>query len=141
MREAVRSGRRANFYMTENSFIDHYAREVKPLGVAVYDVLVRHANCDTRSTYIGTARIANLLGYSQRHVQRALNTLTDLKLIRVLETEDRKTYIVVPVPPRAKAGTTPLFDAVPDETSPSNEILEHDDTTPESLFTPPVSQP
>ncbi|MGB9489375.1 MAG: helix-turn-helix domain-containing protein, partial [Terriglobales bacterium] len=102
MREAVRSGRRANFYITENSFIDHYAREVGPVGIAVYHVLERHMNCETRSTWIGTAKMADLLNLSQRTIQRTLKTLEDLKLIRILRTEKLTTYVIVPVPPRAK---------------------------------------
>src|SRR5450432_1453908 len=29
MREAIRSGRRENYYATDNSFIDHYAKEMQ----------------------------------------------------------------------------------------------------------------
>jgi len=117
IREFVRSGRRANFYTTENSFIDLYAKDVGALGVAVYHVLERHANCETRSTWIGTAKMATLLGYSQRQIQRILKRLEDLKLIRVLRTENMTTYVIVPVPPRAKNVTTPLFDDIPDHES------------------------
>jgi hypothetical protein len=138
MKEVVRSGRRANFYITENSFIDNYARDVKPLGIAVYHVLERHANCDTRSTWIGTKKMADLLGYSPRQIQRTLKTLQDLKLIRILEAEDRTTYVVVPVPPRAKSGTTPLFDQIPDE--PSLELTSDcEEQTRASGFATPVS--
>ncbi len=113
MREAVRSGRRANFYITENGFIDHYAREVGPVGIAVYHVLERHTNCETRSTWIGTAKMAALLSLSQRTIQRTLKTLEDLKLIRILRTENMTTYVIVPVPPRAKTSNViPLFDQI-----------------------------
>jgi hypothetical protein len=115
MRESVRSGRKANFYITENSFIDNYAREVGPVGMAVYHVLERHVNCETRSTWIGTAKVADLLNLSQRTVQRSLKTLEDLKLIRILRTPTMTTYVIVPVPPRAKNSSTPLFDEIPDE--------------------------
>lgn len=115
MREAVRSGRKANFYITENSFIDHYAREVGPVGIAVYHVLERHMNCETRSTWIGTARMAELLNLSQRTIQRTLKTLEDLKLIRILRTATMTTYVIVPVPPRAKHATIPLFDQVSEQ--------------------------
>ena len=45
MREIVRSGRRENYYVTDNSFIDHYAREMQPVDIAVYHALERYANC------------------------------------------------------------------------------------------------
>lgn len=115
MREVVRCGRKTNFYITENSFIDHYARDVGPVGIAVYHVLERHMNCETRSTWIGTSKIAHLLNVSQRTVQRTLKTLEDLRLIRILRTANLTTYVVMPVPQRTKTSTAPLFDAIPDE--------------------------
>ena len=114
MREAVRSGRRANFYITENSFIDHYAREVGTTGVAVYHVLERHANCDTRSTWIGTAKMAKLLNVDQRTIQRTIKKLESLRLIRIVRSENMTTFFIVPVPPPARTTSAPLFDEMPD---------------------------
>jgi DNA-binding MarR family transcriptional regulator len=114
--ESVRSGRKANFYITENSFIDNYAKEAGPLGTALYHVLERYMNCETRSTWVGTAKMADILSVSQRTVQRHLKALEDLKLIRILRNETRTVYVVMPVPPRAKvAPTIPLFDTITDE--------------------------
>ena len=110
MREAVRSGRRANFYITENSFIDHYAREVGTTGVAVYHVLERHANCETRSTWIGTAKMAELLDLDQRTIQRTIKKLESLRLIRIVRSANLTTFYIVPVPPRTRTSSTPLFD-------------------------------
>jgi hypothetical protein len=112
MRETVRSGRRENFYVTDNSFIDHYAREMQPTDIAVYHALERYANCHTRSTWVGTAKIAEVLNVSQRTVQRSLKVLEDLKLIRIVQTSTVKMYFIVPVPPRAKVAVTPLFDGI-----------------------------
>jgi DNA-binding MarR family transcriptional regulator len=124
MSESVRSGRRANFYITENSFIDNYARDAGPIGIAVYHVLERYMNCDTRSTWVGTAKVADILNVSQRTVQRHLKTLEDLKLIRILRTETRTIYVILPVPPRAKtAPTIPLFDGMSEK-----DVLRMDDT-------------
>jgi hypothetical protein len=110
MREVVRSGRRANFYTTENSFIDHYARDVGTTGVAVYHVLERHANCDTHSTWIGTAKMAELLNLDQRTIQRTIKKLESLRLIRIVRSANLTVYYIVPVPPRAKTASIPLFD-------------------------------
>jgi DNA-binding MarR family transcriptional regulator len=112
IRESVRSGRRENFYVTDNGFIDHYAREMQPTDVAVYHALERFANCHTRSTWVGTAKIAEVLNVSQRTVQRSLKVLEELKLIRVVQTATVRVYYIVPVPPRAKATVTPLFDSI-----------------------------
>jgi helix-turn-helix protein len=140
MREAVRSGRRANFYITENSFIDHYAREVGPVGIAVYHVLERHMNCETRSTWIGTARMAELLNLSQRTIQRTIKTLEDLKLIRILRTATMTTYVIVPVPPRAKTGTIPLFDHIHDQSTREDDVITSK-ATPVSPTTTSLSHP
>src|ERR1022692_1058897 len=110
MRESVRSSRRANFYITENSFIDHYARDVGPAGVAVYHALERHVNSETRSTWVSTKKIAELLNLSQRTVQRTLKMLEDSRLIRIIRTETMTTYVIVPVPTKAKMSPIPLFD-------------------------------
>jgi len=117
MREAVRSGRRANFYITENTFIDDYARDVGTTGVAVYHVLERHANCETRSTWIGTAKMARLLNLDQRTIQRTIKKLEGLRLIRIVRSENMTTFFIVPVPPRAKQTSAPLFDEISEATS------------------------
>ena len=115
MRENIRSGRKANFYITENSFIDNYAKAVGPMCTVVYNVLERYMNSETRSTWVGTARIAQVVGTSQRTVQRNLKTLEEFKLIRILRTDSATTYVVLPVPARPKEATIPLFDAVADQ--------------------------
>lgn len=112
MRESVRSGRRENFYVTDNGFIDHYAREMQPTDVAVYHALERYANCHTRSTWVGTAKIAEVLNVSQRTVQRSLKVLEELKLIRVVQTATLRLYYIMPVPPRPKAAVVPLFEGL-----------------------------
>jgi len=123
MRETVRSGRRENYYVTDNSFIDHYAREMQPADIAVYHALERYANCHTRSTWVGTAKIAEVLNVSQRTVQRSLKALEDLRLIRIVQTSTVKMYFIVPVPPRAKMAAIPLFDRIGEE-----EFSTGDDT-------------
>jgi hypothetical protein len=115
MRENIRSGRKANFYITENSFIDNYAKAVGPMCTVVYNVLERYMNSETRSTWVGTAKIAQVVGTSQRTVQRNLKTLEEFKLIRILRTDSATTYVVLPVPSRPKEATIPLFDAVDDQ--------------------------
>lgn len=115
MRENIRSGRKANFYITENSFIDNYAKAIGPMCTVVYNVLERYMNSETRSTWVGTAKIAQVVGASQRTVQRNLKTLEDFKLIKILKTDSATTYVVLPVPPRPREAAIPLFDAVDDQ--------------------------
>jgi len=114
MRENIRSGRRANFYITENSFIDNYAKAVGPRCAVVYNVLERYMNSETRSTWVGTKKMAEVIGVDQRTVQRCLKTLEEFKLIKILRTASATTYVVLPVPTRPKEATIPLFEAVSD---------------------------
>jgi hypothetical protein len=89
----------------------------------VYNVLERYMNSETRSTWVGTAKIAEVVGATQRTVQRNLKTLEEFKLIKILKTPSATTYVVLPVPARPKETTIPLFDAVDDQ-----DILWRGDT-------------
>lgn len=116
MREAVRSGRRANFFITENRFIDFYASKVRGTGIAVYSILQRCANSETRETWISADRMAEILDMDRSTIYRKLKELEDLKLIKSMKTRDKKIYVVLPVPPpRPEAGPTPLFDTIESE--------------------------
>lgn len=125
MREAVRSGRRTNFFITENRFIDHYAAKVGGSGVAVYSILQRCANSETRETWISAQKMADVLAMDKSTVYRHLKQLEDLQLIKTLRTREKTIYIVLPVPsPRPEAGPTPLFDSV------EHEKQDHDSSWP-----------
>lgn len=139
MRENIRSGRRANFYITENSFIDHYAKAVGPVCTVIYNVLERYMNCETRSTWVGTAKIAEVVGVTQRTVQRCLKTLEEFKLIKILKTATTTTYVVVPIPARAKTATIPLFDVIEDEVLTQSGDPSVAEPTPASPDTTSVS--
>lgn len=140
MRETVRSGRRENFYVTDNTFIDHYARKMQPTDIAVYHALERYANCHTRSTFVGTAKIAEVLNVSQRTVQRSLKALEDLNLIRIVQNSTMKTYFIVPVPPRPKTAAIPLFDGIEIEQSCSEDDTSVAWATPASHRSTSVSR-
>jgi len=110
-----------------------------PAAFAVYHALERYANWHTRSTWVGTAKLADVLNMSQRNVQRSLKTLADLKLIRIIQTATVKTYFIVPVPPVPRAAVTPLFDGIEEP-----EFLSEDDSevalaSPTSRRPSPVS--
>ena len=112
MREAVRSGRRTNFFITENRFIDCYAAKVGGSGVAVYSILQRCANSETKETWISAHKMAEVLDLDRSTVYRQLKQLEDLRLIKSMRTREKTIYVVLPVPPpRPEMGSTPLFDA------------------------------
>lgn len=115
MREAVRSGRRANFYITENRFIDDYAAKVGGNGVAVYSILQRCANSETRETWISAGKMAQVLDIDKSTVYRKLKELEDLRLLKTLRTRDKTIYVILPVPQPRAEGETPLFDVLEDK--------------------------
>jgi hypothetical protein len=153
-REAVRSGRRANFFITENRFIDCYAAKVRGSGVAVYSILQRCANSATRETWISADKMAEVLDIDRSTVYRKLKELEDLRLIKSMRTRDKKIYVVLPVPPpRPEAARIPLFDAIdretvdqdstwapvaPEQTSRSGETYSHDCNSSVASVTQPV---
>ena len=108
-KEGVRSGRRANFFITENRFIDCYAAKVGGSGVAVYSILQRCANSETRETWISACKMAEVLDIDKSTVYRKLKELEDLRLIKTMRTREKTIYIVLEVPPpRPQSGSTPL---------------------------------
>ncbi|HEX8815118.1 MAG TPA: helix-turn-helix domain-containing protein [Terriglobales bacterium] len=110
---AVRNGRRANFFITENRFIDCYAAKVGGSGVAVYSILQRCANSETRETWISADKMAEILDMDRSTVYRQLKQLENFRLIRSMRTGGRTIYVVLPVPPPPREATsTPLFDAI-----------------------------
>lgn len=112
-KEGVRSGRRANFFITENRFIDCYAAKVGGSGVAVYSILQRCANSETRETWISACKMAEVLDIDKSTVYRKLKELEDLRLIKTMRTREKTIYIVLEVPPpRPQSGSTPLFDGI-----------------------------
>lgn len=123
MREGIRSGRRTNFYITENRFIDCYAKKVGGSGVAVYSILQRCANSETRETWIGADKMAEVLDMDRSTVYRYLKQLEDLRLIKTLRTREKTIYIVLPVPPPPpEVGPTPLFDGIECSTSDRDSV-------------------
>jgi hypothetical protein len=113
IREGVRSGRRANFFITENRFIDCYAKKVGGSGVAVYSILQRCANSETRETWISAGKMAEVLDIDKSTVYRKLKELEELRLIKSMRTREKTIYVVLEVPPpRPEAGPTPLFDSI-----------------------------
>ncbi len=120
--EVVRSGRRQNFFMIENAFIDDWAKVVGLISIAVYCCLWRHAD-GCNSTFIGTPKLAEKLKLSPRAMQRAIKTLADHKLICIVRTMKpvRQTvYQMLPVPSSAKEPSPMrMFDWMPAQTSES----------------------
>lgn len=71
-----------NWFRVPNTLIDNYGRELGPSGVAVYCVLARYANGETRKAFPSHSQIAGKLGISRRTVIRKIKQLQEVGLIK-----------------------------------------------------------
>ncbi|HEX8747422.1 MAG TPA: helix-turn-helix domain-containing protein [Pyrinomonadaceae bacterium] len=75
-------GREPGFYIVDEELIDDYGSEIGTLGVAVYNVLVRHANRSGSSSFPSYQTIADKLGISRTTAINGVKILIEHKLIR-----------------------------------------------------------
>jgi hypothetical protein len=75
---------RPNTYRVDNIVIDDYAHLIGPMGVAVYNVLARHAERDTGMCFIGIPKICYKLNISRTATKKYLHILFRHGLIAIL---------------------------------------------------------
>jgi predicted transcriptional regulator len=73
--------RNRGFYIVDNEIIDEHGKHIGPLGVAIYNVLVKHANKDGGSCFPSYQTIADLLGISRKTAMKGVNMLVKRGLI------------------------------------------------------------
>lgn len=92
----VRNRRKTRRYYIDNEFFDWgYAAIVGPIGIAVYNVLCRHADANTQQCYPGKGYIAKQIGLADaRPVRPAVRLLEHYNLIHRTERYDvvTRTY-------------------------------------------------
>lgn len=71
-----------NWFRAPNALIDQHGKELGPSGVAVYCVLARYANGETRKAFPSHGLIAKRLGISRRTVIRKIKQLQEVGLIK-----------------------------------------------------------
>lgn len=79
--------RRKGFYLTDNVFIDEYAPQVGAYAVAVYSVLLRHAD-DKGVAFPGVGYISGQLDISTNTVRNALKKLAEVGVLKIIRRRD-----------------------------------------------------
>lgn len=79
----VRDKRRFGFFIVENSVIDTHGRQLGVAGLAVYCLIVRHADWQSGRTWPTYATMTARLGISRRTCARAVRKLVQLGLVEV----------------------------------------------------------
>lgn len=98
--------RRPSWCWIDNDVIDTYGPVIGPNAIAVYLVLARHANNDTRQAWPSFATIARMAGISRPTAIKAIGRLVDAGLIAVAKRGsgygdwDSNAYTLLPVAPQ-----------------------------------------
>jgi len=79
---AVRDLRRVGYCQIDNEIIDEYGPKIGAYGVAVYNVLCRHARNETQQVRLSTRDIAETLAISHDRVRKSLADLVNSGLVR-----------------------------------------------------------
>ena len=75
--------KRAHFFSIDNDIIDVHAKTIGAIGIAIYAVLARYANCRTGECWPAIARIQRTLKLGRSSVKRYLQRLEAAALITV----------------------------------------------------------
>lgn len=131
MSEVVRSARRGNFFIVENSIIENYLEKIGSAGLAVYCMLAKHAD-RVGSTFVGIEKMGKVSGLAPATVKRAVNLLLQHELIRVVKTDNppKTIFWILPVPVPKPQTETPLFDSFEEESSGSTGISTAPEPSP-----------
>lgn len=79
--DSIEDKRRQNFFIIDNAILDVYGANLGPYGIAVYSVIVRHANANGNGSFPSFKRIAELSGMGRTKAVQSINLLVDLELI------------------------------------------------------------
>jgi hypothetical protein len=75
-------GRRVDFFMMDDLIVDKYIPRMGMYGLGIYVILCKHADYKTHQTFIGHPRIAVLANIGRRTIQRELDNLVSLGLLK-----------------------------------------------------------
>lgn len=84
----IRDRRGDNRYFIDNAFLKNWGAKLGPHCIAVYNVLVMHANADTQKAWPSFQTIADLTGMSRRQVMREIEKLEDNHIIAIKEVSE-----------------------------------------------------
>ena len=77
----IRDLRNGNWYWIERGVLERYGRQIRALGIAVYNALAFFSN-QNQKAFPSQKHIADLLGSSRSSINRAIKLLEENGLIR-----------------------------------------------------------
>jgi len=91
----IRSIKDGNWYWIDRTILNNFGKELKPTGIAVYNVLVSYANSKTQSCFPSQTTIAELISVSRKTVIKNIKLLRDLDLISIKKKKRSFYYFLL----------------------------------------------
>jgi len=91
----IRSIKDGNWYWIDRTILNNFGKELKPTGIAVYNVLVSFANSKTQSCFPSQTTIAELISVSRKTVIKNIKLLKDLDLISIKKKKRSFYYFLL----------------------------------------------
>jgi len=91
----IRSIKDGNWYWIDRTVLKNFGKELKPTGIAVYNVLVSFANSKTQSCFPSQTTIAELISVSRKTVIKNIKLLKDLDLISIKKKKRSFYYLLL----------------------------------------------
>jgi hypothetical protein len=79
--DKLRDGRRPPFYIIDNAIIDEYATKIGVYGIAVYNLIARHADANGENAFPSLTTITKKLGIGRTKAAETIQLLIDTGLI------------------------------------------------------------
>jgi len=92
--QKIRSIRDGNWYWIDRMILNNFGRELKPGGIAVYNVLASFSNSKTQSCFPSQETIAKLINVSRKTVIKNIKLLKKLNLISIEKKKGGFQYLL-----------------------------------------------
>jgi len=90
----IRSIRDGNWYWIDRTILNNFGKELKPTGIAVYNVLASFSNSKTQSCFPSQKTIAELINVSRKTVIKNIRLLKKLSLISIEKKKGSFHYLL-----------------------------------------------
>jgi len=84
-----------NWYWINRSILKRYGNILKPMGLAVYNVLASYANSKSQTCFPTQKTIADRIGLCRETVNRKVKLLRENRLVRVKRLKGRCLYFLL----------------------------------------------
>lgn len=97
MERTIKDNRKKDFFITDNVFVDKYAKFVKAPGIVIYAALLRHADVK-RKAFPGIRHLAKEMGVSYGYAAKGVKSLQHYNIIDIEQEEGfRNDYTLLDV--------------------------------------------